>query len=124
MSNLKAYKYRLYPNKNQAEQLQWVVDHCRELYNSTLQERRDAYEMMVKRHPNYYDETTRKLLTQEHARTYNQQATQLPEVKAIRPEYNEIHSQVEQDVLQRMDKPYKVSFRRIRQGKTPGASPL
>jgi hypothetical protein len=34
MSNLKAYKYKLYPNKKQAEQLQWVLDHCRELYNS------------------------------------------------------------------------------------------
>jgi transposase len=72
MSKLKAYKYRLYPNKKQAEHLQWVLDHCRELYNSALHERRDAYEMMVKRHPNYYDETTRKLLTQEHALTYNQ----------------------------------------------------
>jgi transposase len=116
MSNLKAYKYRLYPHKKQAEQLQWVVDHCRELYNSALQERRDAYEMMVKRHPNYYDETTRKLLTQEHALTYNQQATQLPEVKAIRPEYNEIHSQVLQDVLRRVDKAYKAFFRRIKVG--------
>jgi putative transposase len=119
MSNLKAYKYRLYPKKKQAEQLQWVLDHCRELYNSALQERRDAYEMMVKRHPNYYDETTRKLLTQEHALTYNQQATQLPEIKEIRPEYNEIHSQVLQDVLRRVDKAYKAFFRRIKEGKTP-----
>ena len=120
MSKLKAYKYRLYPNKKQAEHLQWVLDHCRELYNSALQERRDAYEMMVKRHPNYYDETTRKLLTQEHALTYNQQATQLPEVKEIWPEYNEIHSQVLQDVLRRVDKAYKAFFRRIKEGKTPG----
>src|SRR2546421_5190930 len=120
MSNLKAYKYRLYPNKKQAEQLQWVLDHCRELYNSALQERRDAYEMMVKRHPNYYDETTRKLLTQEHALTYNQQATQLPEIKEIRPEYHDIHSQVLQDVLRRVDKAYQAFFRRIKAGKTPG----
>ncbi len=120
MSNLKAYKYRLYPQKKQAEQLQWVVDHCRELYNSALQERRDAYEMLVKRHPNYYDETTRKLLTQEHALTYNQQATQLPEVKEIRPEYSEIHSQVVQDVLRRVDKAYQAFFRRIKEGKTAG----
>jgi putative transposase len=71
---LRAYKYKLYPNMKQAEKLQWVLDRCRELYNSALQERRDAYEMTVKRHPNYYDETTRKQLTQEHALNYHQQA--------------------------------------------------
>src|SRR2546427_1449215 len=120
MSNLKAYTYRLYPNKKQAEQLQWVLDHCRELYNAAIQERRDAYELMVKRHPNYYDETTRKLLTQEHTLTYNQQAPQLPEIKRVRPEYNEIHSQVLQDVLRRVDKAYKAFFRRIKEGQTPG----
>ncbi len=99
MSNLKAYKYRLYPNKQQAEKLQWTLDRARELYNAALQERRDAYEMMVKRHPNYHDEATRKQLTQEHALNYNQQATQVPSIKEIRPEYNDIYSQVLQDVL-------------------------
>ncbi len=33
MSNLKAYKYRLYPNKKQAETLQWTLDRAREFYN-------------------------------------------------------------------------------------------
>src|SRR5207247_7175893 len=45
MSNLKAYKYRLYPNKQQTEKLQWTLDRARELYNAALQERRDAYRM-------------------------------------------------------------------------------
>jgi putative transposase len=120
MSNLKAYKYKLYPNKKQAEELQWTLDRARELYNAAIQERRDAYEIKVKRHPNYHDEATRKQLTQEHALTYNQQATQLPEIKAGRPEYQDIHSQVLQDVLRRVDKAYKAFFRRIREGKTPG----
>src|SRR5712692_5025686 len=120
MSNLKAYKYRLYPNKKQAEKLQWTVDRARELYNAAIQERRDAYEIRVKRHPNSHDEATRKQLTQEHALNYNQQATQLPEMKELRPEYNDIHSQVLQDVLRRVDKAYKAFFRRIREGKTPG----
>src|ERR1700693_2605815 len=120
MSNLKAYKYRLYPNKKQAEKLQWMLDRARELYNAAIQERRDAYEMRVKRHPNYYDAATRKRLTQEHALTYTQQAAQLPEIKEIRPEYHEIHSQVLQDVLRRVDKAYQAFFRRIKAGKTPG----
>jgi putative transposase len=120
MSNLKAYKYRLYPNKKQAEKLQWTLDRARELYNAAIQERRDAYEMRVKRHPNYHDAATRKHLTQEHALTYNQQAAQLPEIKELRPEYHEIHSQVLQDVLRRVEKAYQAFFRRVTEGKTPG----
>jgi putative transposase len=120
MSNLKAYKYRLYPNTKQAEKLQWTLDRARELYNAAIQERRDAYEMRVKRHPNYHDAATRQRLTQEHALTYTQQAAQLPEIKELRPEYHEIHSQVLQDVLRRVDKAYQAFFRRIKAGKTPG----
>jgi putative transposase len=120
MSRLKADKYRLYPNKQQAEKLQWILDRARELYNAAIQERRDAYEIRVKRHPNYHDEAMRKQLSKDYALTYNQQATQLPEIKAIRPEYNDIHSQVLQDVLRRVDKAYKAFFRRIKKGHTPG----
>lgn len=120
MSNLKAYQYRLYPNKKQAEKLQWTLDRARELYNAAIQERRDAYEIRIKRHPNSHDEATRKQLTQEHALTYTQQATQLPEIKEVRPEYNDMHSQVLQDVLRRVDKAYQAFFRRVKEGKTAG----
>jgi putative transposase len=120
MSNLKAYKYRLYPNKKQTEKLQWTLDRARELYNAALQERRDAYEMMVKRHPNYYDTALHKQLTQERSRNYHQQALQLPEIKEIRPEYNGIHSQVVQDTLRRVKKAFDGFFRRVKEGQTPG----
>ncbi len=120
MVTLRAYKYRLYPNKKQAEKLQWTLDRARELYNASIQERRDAYELKVKRHPNYHDAETRQQLTQAHALTYNRQATQLPEIKDIRPEYHEIHSQVLQDVLRRVKKAYDGFFRRVKLGQTPG----
>jgi putative transposase len=120
MSNLKAYKYRLYPNKKQAEKLQWTLDRARELYNAAIQERRDAYEIRIKRHPNAHYEATRKQLTQDHALTYPQQATQLPAIKEVRPEYYDMHSQVLQDVLRRVDKAYRAFFRRVKEGKTPG----
>lgn len=99
---LRAYKYRLYPNEEQAEKLQWVLDRCRELYNAALQERKDAYRMA-------------------HVSIgYNQQAAQLPEIKEIRPEYADIHSQVLQDVLRRVDKAFKAFFLRVKEGQTPG----
>ena len=102
MSNLKAYKYRLYPKSAQAEKLQWTLDRARELYHAALQERRDAYRMC------------------RVSISYNQQAAQLPEIKEIRPEYNDIHSQVLQDVLRRVKKASDTFFRRIKEGKAPG----
>jgi putative transposase len=102
MSSLKAYKYRLYPNKKQAEKLQWTLDRARELYNAALQERRDAYRMC------------------HVSISYTQQAAQLPEIKEIRPEYQAIHSQIVQDVLRRVKKAYDHFFRRVKAGQTPG----
>src|SRR5437016_8124933 len=102
MSSLKASKYRLYPNKKQAEKLHWTLDRARELYNAALQERRDAYRMC------------------QVSISYNQQAAQLPEIKELRPEYNDIHSQVLQDVLRRVKKAYDNFFRRVKAGQTPG----
>lgn len=98
----RASKYKLYPNKKQAEKLQWTLDRARELYNAALQERRDAYRMC------------------QVSISYNQQAAQLSEIKTIRPEYHDIHSQVLQDVLRRVKKAYDHFFRRVKAGQTPG----
>src|SRR2546422_8719940 len=99
---LKAFKYRLSPTYKQAISLQWTLDRCREIYNAALQERRDAYRMVGK------------------SITYSDQANQLPEIKEIREEYREIHSQVLQDVLRKADKAFKSFFARCKRGATPG----
>jgi putative transposase len=116
----KAFKYRLYPNREQEKKLFWILSRCRELYNSALQERRDAYELGVKRHPNYYDQATRRELTKAHAVSYYDQKKALPEIKDLRPEYQEIHSQVLQDVLLRLKRAFDAFFRRVAEGQTPG----
>src|SRR5260370_19332176 len=100
----RAHKYRLYPSKQQREKLQWTLDKCRELYNAALQERRDAYEIAVRRHPNFYDEDTCKQLARAHAISYEQQAGQLPAIKELLEENSEIHSQVQQEALRRVKK--------------------
>jgi putative transposase len=97
-----AYKFRLYPTKKQAHALSWTLDRCRELYNAALQERRDAYRMAGK------------------SITYYDQANQLPEIKEIREEYQDIHSQVLQDVLRRVKKAFDAFFRRCKNGEEPG----
>jgi len=97
-----AYKFRLYPTRKQIQALQWTLDHTRELYNAALQERRDAYRMAG------------------ISITYYDQANQLPHIKAIREEYQDIHSQVLQDVLRKVDKAFKAFFARCKRGGTPG----
>ena len=94
----KAFQYRLYPSKEQAYRLTWILDRARELYNAALQERRDAWQM------------------QRLPLTYAQQCAELPGVKEVRPEYAEVYSQVLQDVLHRLDRTFTAFYRRTKQG--------
>jgi putative transposase len=98
----KAYKFRLYPTKKQVGTLEWTLRRCKELYNAALQERRDAYQMCGV------------------SVFYTTQAAQLPEIKQVREEYQEIHSQVQQDALKRLDKAFDAFFRRVENGQNPG----
>src|SRR5436853_6450400 len=86
----KAFKYRLSPTKKQEQTLFWTLARCRELYNAALSERRDSYKATGK------------------GVTYYQQKRDLPLIKSeIREEYNNIHSQVLQNVLGRLDKAFQ-----------------
>jgi putative transposase len=98
----KAYKFRLYPTKKQEEKLFWTLDRCRELYNAALSERKDAYRMAGK------------------SISYYEQKRDLPEIKKIRLEYNNIHSQVLQDVLLRLKRAFDRFFERVKNGEKPG----
>lgn len=98
----KAYKFRLFPTKQQEEKLFWTLNRCRELYNAALSERKDAYRMAGK------------------SISYYEQKRDLPEIKEIRPEYNDIHSQVLQDVLLRLKRAFDRFFDRVKNGEKPG----
>lgn len=97
----KAYKFRLYPNKQQEEKLFWTLNSCRELYNAALSERKDAYRMAGK------------------SISYYEQKRDLPEIKEIRPEYHDIHSQVLQDVLLRLKRAFDRFFERVKTVRSP-----
>lgn len=98
MSNIKkTYKFRLYPSKIQTAKLSETLDLCRELYNASLQERRDAWKL------------NRVNITQ-----YDQ-SSQLPELKQVREDLNLVYSQVLQDVLKRVDRSFQNFFRRVKQ---------
>jgi putative transposase len=51
--------------------------------------------------------------------TVAQQSAQVPAINEVWPDYCDIHSQVLQDVLTRLDRAFQAFFRRIREGQTP-----
>jgi putative transposase len=75
---------------------------CRHVYNAAIGERREAWQKCGVS-VNYY-----------------QQKAELPSIKAEMPEYAEVHSQVLQDVVQRVDRAFQAFFRRVKAGETPG----
>jgi len=99
---VKAYKYKLKTNAKFVAGCSATLNICRELYNAALQERRDAYQ------------------TGGLSINYHDQAVQLPQIKQIRQDVGEVHSQVLQDTLRRVDKTFDAFFRRCRDGETPG----
>jgi putative transposase len=102
MSVRKSYKYKLQPTAIQERRLAEIVELCRQLYNTGLEERITAYRRCG----------VSLTVTQQHA--------ELPVIRAAFPDYGAIHSQVLQDVLTRLDKTYQAFFRRLKAGQTPG----
>ncbi len=101
---LRAYKFRSYPNKKQVIGFERILSSCCFLYNSALQERKYAYE-------------ARQPLRR------NDQINELPKLKKTFPEYREIHSQVLQDVLRRLEKSFKGFYSRVKSGKVKTGYP-
>jgi putative transposase len=98
----KTYQYKLQPTAEQERTLAFVLRRCRELSNAGLQERRDAWQKGGV------------------SITAARQSAHLPAIKDVRPEYREVHAQVLQDVLTRLDRAFEAFFRRVRAGETPG----
>lgn len=96
------FKYRLFPTSAQRTKLERVLEICRWVYNDTLGIRKDTYEQTGKG-LSLYD--TNKLLT---------------EWKADKPALKEVHSQVLQNVQERVDLAYQAFFRRVKLGEEPG----
>src|SRR5678815_2450731 len=92
------YKYRLFPTRAQRTSLEKVLELCRWVYNDTLAIRKETYEQTGKS-ISLYD--TNKLLT---------------EWKAAKPVLRQVHSQVLQNVQERVDLAYQAFFRRVKAG--------
>lgn len=91
----KTYKYRIYPSKPQEAKLLATLDVCRILYNSCLVDRKNHYES-----------------TGKGIRRIQQQKILVADKKRVLP-LGDIHSQVLQDVLFRVDRAFQSYFRRL-----------
>lgn len=122
----KAYKFRLYPTKSQEQKLFWTLARCRELYNAALSEWKDAYQQYERTQLRINRETGQvvavTMVANQRVRnvSYYGQKRDLPQIKDLREEYREMHSQVLQDVLLRLKRAFDGFFRRIEQGQDPG----
>jgi putative transposase len=98
----KTYKYKLKPSPEQERALERTLMLCRHVYNAALGERREAWRMCGV------------------SVSYYQQKAELPGIKEAMLEYAEVHSQVLQDVVLRVEHAFQGFFRRINEGQTPG----
>jgi putative transposase len=98
----KTYKYKLMPTPEHQRALEQVLWRCRMLYNVALEERKTAWERC------------------HVSITYYQQKAELPDLKAVCPEYAEVNAQVLQDVILRVERAFQAFFRRAKQGESPG----
>ena len=89
---MKAYKYRIYPAKEQAIAIGKNIESCRQLYNELLSLKKKAYKK---------DKTS---------------LTRFDLTKKTRGKNKEVHSQVSQNVADRIDKAYKNFFARVKRG--------
>src|SRR5215813_12445048 len=100
---MKTLLYRLYPTRRQQRLLSRQLEECRWLWNTLLAERKQAWEERW--------ETV----------AYCAQKAELPGPKAgERPSLTEVHSQVLQDVVLRLNKAFDAYFRRLKARETPG----
>ena len=95
---MKPYKFRLQPSKSQRSKLTQTLELCRLVYNTTLAIRKNAWEG-EKRSVSLYD--TNKMLTSW---------------KGEYAELKQVHSQVLQNVQERVNLAFQSFFRRVKGG--------
>jgi putative transposase len=98
----KTYNYKLKPTPEQERVLGRTLMLCRHVYNAAIGERREAWHKC------------------SMTITYYQQQAELPDIKEAMPAYGEVHAQVLQDVILRVDRAFQAFFQRVKNGETPG----
>ena len=98
----KAYKYRLYPTRQQATCMSAMLETHRRLYNDALAERTHAWEQA------------------QRSVSYGEQSGQLKATRKTNPFLATTNFSSCQATLQRLDTAFQAFFRRVKAGETPG----
>lgn len=146
----RTYKYRIYPNQKQLEQLETVLAACRFLYNCALEERKVTYEMWKRRNKGTQYTQVGNTITLLHD-IVGPEATEPPKINKYSqskqltefkreiedldnyltenypteqvgkiPNLLAVRDHILRDVLNRVDKAFDAFFLRIKRGETPG----
>lgn len=104
---MRTYSYKLKPTKPQLAAMEQTLEVCRHLYNGALAERKDAWE------------------NEKRSVTFAQQCASLPALKEKSAKEKSahlpnVHSQVLQDVMHRVNRSFENFFRRVKAKETPG----
>jgi putative transposase len=98
----KAFKYRLYPTRQQDAAMSAMLETHRRLYNDALSERKQAWEQ------------------ERRGVTYGEQSGQLKAARKTNPFLAATNFSSCQATLRRLDKTFQAFFRRMKAGETPG----
>lgn len=99
---IRNYKFRIYPNKEQKRILLCWQETCRRIYNTAIAQRKEIWEQ------------------EKRSITRTEQQVWLKEAKKENGFIKEVHSQVAQEVLFRVDRAFDGFFRRVKNEGTPG----
>ncbi|QQK78530.1 transposase [Salicibibacter cibi] len=97
-----AYKFKIEPDEMQKETILQTLSLCRWLYNTALEQRIYEYK------------------THKQALSLYTQKKELPQLKQAFPVYKSVHSQVLQNVIERLDKAYQSFFNRLKKEEKAG----
>ena len=98
----KAFKYKLYPTRQQEAAMATMLDTHRHLYNRALAERKDAWEQ------------------EQRSVNYGQQSGRLKIERTTNPYLAVTNFSSCQATLRRLDKAFHAFFRRVKAGETAG----
>lgn len=127
---MKMFKYRIYPNKIEAEKLGWTLEKCRQLYNAALCGRQYSRIVPLDEQGNPISKM-RYSLSHDHESLFTpitildepvstnkgEQSRELTEIKgAVRPDFQGINDHALRNVLERVDLAFQAFFKRSKEG--------
>lgn len=98
----KAFKFRLYPTRQQTDALTRMLDTHRHLYNSALAERKETWD------------------AEQRSVSYGEQSGHLKADRLTNPYLAETNFSSTQATLRRLDKAFQAFYRRVKKGEKPG----